>query len=110
MKNFIPAICRILANCEHGYANGYIIINSEHPYYGLDIEDLDHIDIHGYITYSESLKDFLYKHNIEILDDSLNDYWVLGFDTFHFKDNQNNWNKENCIQETLKLKHILEGV
>ena len=43
MKNFIPAICKILANCEHGYANGYVIINSEHPYYGLDIEDLDQL-------------------------------------------------------------------
>ena len=57
-----------------------------------------------------TIEQVLFGKFIEILDDSLSDYWVLGFDTFHFGDNQYDWNKENCIQETLKLKHILEGI
>lgn len=39
-----------------------------------------------------------------------NDWWILGFDTFHYGDTPLNWTRENVIAETLHLKTQLEDL
>lgn len=95
-----------------GYANGYVAIPKEHPYYGRDCNEIN-VDVHGDLTFSDFGKFFRESKTIEFINGSLKDiedYWVLGFDTCHFGDNLENWPREAVIEETLKLKKILENL
>lgn len=68
------------------------------------------INVHCGLTYSEKIREeFIEK--AEFLDSEKPDeeYWVFGFDTCHFEDNKDNWTKEKVIEETLKLKEIIEN-
>lgn len=96
-----------------GYANGYVAIPKNHPLYGVDYSEIeDLVNIHGGITFSapsEKCKQVWVTDKIEYLDKDIPDgYWVFGFDTMHFTDNEEICNKEWCIQETERLKEIFE--
>lgn len=54
-----------------GYRIGYIIIPEGHPWYGKDRDDLQHINVHGKITYSKINE---------------NNQWKIGFDCGHADD------------------------
>ena len=96
---------------EAGYANGYVAVPKDHPYYGRDYDSID-VDVHGGLTYScpgEALT--INTTGIELIEgniSNLKDYYVFGFDTCHYGDNLMNWSKEAVIAETLKLKRQLE--
>ncbi len=86
-----------------GWGNGYVVIlDRSHPLFGehymgkaneetgYDFRSkLDHLDVHGGITYSEY--------------DEKRCGWVIGFDSAHWMDNKENRPKEWCIQETEDL-------
>lgn len=94
-----------------GYANGYVMIPKEHPYYGKEYDDIDGIDVHGGLTFSDPM--ITNWNSIEWLDEkpeNLEDYWVLGFDTLHYGDSLDNWNRDAVIDETLRLKEQLENI
>ena len=68
------------------------------------------VPVHGGITYScryigSAKFEFLTKEP-----DESKDLWVFGFDTLHCDDNEEVWNKENCITETLKFLSYLENI
>jgi hypothetical protein len=69
-----------------GWGNGYVAVPLEHPWYGLDCDEID-VDIHGGLTFSEEI----------------DNYWVFGFDTNHYGDNLLNWPKLRVIDETMRL-------
>ena len=52
-----------------GHRCGYVKVPKDHPYYGLDYDDM-HIDVHGGVTYAEHYKD---------------GFWI-GFDCAHLGD------------------------
>jgi hypothetical protein len=69
------------------------------------------IDVHCGLTFSDDI-DALPIDNAEFIGckkPTGSKYWVFGFDTCHCDDNESNWPKEKVIEETLKLKEILEN-
>lgn len=98
---------------DKGWGNGYVAVPKEHPLYGVDYNDVDSdkITIHGGLTYSKNHIPEDVEAFTELLDnipDTLTKFWVLGFDTMHYMDNQQNCNKGYVIQQTLLLKQQLE--
>lgn len=102
-------------NDNGGYANGYVAVPPEHPWYGKSYEEVeDKIGIHGGLTFHAKSDECCAWDDIETINDDSNliplGWWVFGFDTIHAYDNLDNWNKEKCIAETLRLKEQLEEV
>lgn len=97
---------------EVGYANGYVAVPKDHPYYGKSYSEID-VDVHGGLTFSsEGSKVVELWSNIELIEGNLGnleDYWIFGFDTCHHGDNLETWTREAVISETLNLKRQLEG-
>lgn len=97
---------------EAGYANGYVAVPRDHPFFGKDYGDVD-IEVHGGLTFaapgSNISKDL---PETEVLEGRLydldEDWWVFGFDTCHYSDSLENWPREAVIEETLNLKRQLE--
>lgn len=102
------------AGMEVGYANGYVAVPKDHPFFGKGYDDVD-INIHGGLTFATS-GDNICKDlpETEVLDGCLydldEDWWVFGFDTCHHSDSLKNWPREAVIDETLNLKKQLEEV
>lgn len=65
------------------------ILHIKMDYYTL----MYNIDVHGGLTYAE------FGNGVN----APQDWWVLGFDTRHFGDNQENWSKEAVEAETKRL-------
>ena len=99
-------------------------------YHGRHYDDIEDIDVHGGLTYSESavLGEVSFGSktpirpkyvgrrnpifdNAEYVDgnpeDIGDDWWVFGFDTFHFGDNPEEWDREAVIRETMYLMEQL---
>lgn len=95
-----------------GYANGYVAVPPEHPLFGSDY-DYPEIHIHGGLAYSKSSGEVFEIFDMsafEMLDGDIPEgYWVFGFDTFHLGDNPVTRSREWCIEETNRLKEILEN-
>jgi len=77
----------------HGYANGYIGLPKEHPWFNKHYDNID-VDIHGGLTYSND-------HPPKGEPDGL---WWTGFDTAHCYDNQVNCDETYCRNEVESLK------
>ena len=95
-----------------GYANGYVAIPPEHPLFG-KYYDYPEIYVHGGLTFSRPSRDifeYFDTNAVEMLDGEIPiGYWVFGFDTFHPGDNPDTCSREWCIEETNRLKTILEN-
>ena len=76
-----------------GYGNGYVGVPKEHELYRVDYNDIQGIDIHGGLTFSDFWQE-----------ESKDNYWYLGFDTCHAFDNAENCNKQFVESEVKKLK------
>jgi hypothetical protein len=90
-----------LAGMEHGYANGYVGVPKEHPWYGKHYDEIESsydISVHGGLTFAGKLKE-----------DS-EDYWYVGFDTAHYRDNSHNCDKTYCENEVQSLKEQAEKI
>lgn len=98
-----------------GYANGYVAVPPEHPYYGKDYDNVP-VEIHGGLTFDSDAASINLSttgdwDNLEFLGEETslpNDFWVFGFDTLHYGDGITNWPRERCVEETLNLKEQLE--
>lgn len=102
---------------ECGYANGYVAVPPEHPFHGCHYDDAnDAIDIHGGLTFSSSKSDIKNPEweNAECIgfnsfDEIPDNYWVFGFDTMHFGDDEY-LDRDWCIKETKRLLTQLEAI
>lgn len=96
-----------------GYANGYVAVPKDPPYFGKFYEDVD-IQIHGGLTFSASGDRITAKDlpETEVIEGCLHNldenWWVFGFDTCHYMDTLESWPREAVIEETLDLKRQLE--
>ena len=95
-----------------GYANGYVAVPPSHPLYGLSHDKVEVLfNVHGGLTFS----DFMgivndERWSLEFLGDYgeiPDNWWVFGFDTQHYGDD--NLDRNYCVAETLKLKKQLEN-
>ncbi len=103
---------RAVIDC--GYANGYVAVPPEHPYFGADYDDVP-VSVHGGLTFGATVESIRKDNweNLEFLDGNTelpDGYWVFGFDTMHFNDSLTNWSRERCVEETLNLKKQLEDL
>ena len=102
---------------ECGYANGYVAVPPEHPFHGLHYDDAnDTIDIHGGLTFSSSKSDIKNPEwedceciGFNSFDEIPDNYWVFGFDTLHFGDDEY-LDRDWCIGETKRLLAQLEAI
>jgi hypothetical protein len=73
-----------------GEANGYLVIDDKnHPWFGKHYNDIS-VDVHGGLTYSESVNARTVKHFDDITENDVGS-WLIGFDTCHFGDSTDNW-------------------
>ena len=67
----------------------YIILDADNKLYGkhYDIINSEYdIDCHGGLTYSEDKLTFLIESDDGLVEDSINDKWVIGWDYGHYGD------------------------
>ena len=113
-NDFVREACKKFG-MDCGYANGYVAIPTDHPLYGKSYDAAYEAGItaHGGLTYSDSIVNVLSNFDLQGVDwldgEVPEEYWVFGFDTMHWEDTLNNWPRERCIEETNKLKSILEN-
>ena len=112
-KELRRAMCKIMLYTRSaGYANGYVAIPPEHPLFGKHYDELE-VDVHRGLTYSSPSSDifeYFDTRAIELLDEEIpKGWWVFGFDTLHYGDNPDTCPREWCVEETKRLKTILEN-
>ena len=115
---------------DHGTHNGYVAVPPTNKYHGKSYYDIDDIEVHGGITYSEPVtvgkttfmtkwkvdKKYIGKRdpilrNAEFITENTeigDDWWIFGFDTFHFGDDEENWDRNSVITETMDLLNQFE--
>ncbi len=81
---------------ETGWGNGYVALPEGHKFYGTPYDDVD-VEIHGGLTYGET----------EEIDGK--DYWVLGFDCCHYRDNKQTNTEQWLITEVQDLVNQLSA-
>ena len=95
--------------CMGGFANGYVAIPPNHPDYAINYADIS-VDVHGGLTFGEGMGEFKkHKKMLEYvtpigfnsLDEIPDDYFVYGFDTMHYGDED--MTKEDVVKETERL-------
>lgn len=92
-----------------GHSNGYIAVPKDHPWYGKDYDDID-ADVHGGLTFSNHMSDLTRTRAVGELPGS-DDYWVVGFDTCHYGDNEYNCDLNYVLSEVERLKQqALEAI
>lgn len=82
----------------HGYGCGYIGVPPDHPWHGMNYEELYkkyEIDVHGGLTWARGSVPQEKEYT---------NYWWFGFDTCHPNDNMHNCNENFCKQEIENLK------
>ena len=97
---------------EYGWGNGYVLLPHNHPFYGRDYNELN-IDAHGGLTFGEYFSDTIFLEWVEdreIIGDvnkenfqKFDKYWMIGFDTNHFGDNENSCSKKYVSNETCSI-------
>lgn len=86
-----------------GFGNGYVLLPPTHKYFKIHYDDIP-VEVHGGLTFSQSVDDRLSSWGI------LKEYtgwWCVGFDTAHFSDSLDDWDKQAVINETLYLMNQL---
>jgi hypothetical protein len=76
--------------CDRGLANGYVAIPKDHPWFGLEYEEIP-CDVHGGLTFGRPCNIF----------DS--EYWMIGFDTAHYQDTSGIWPIFRVFNEAMGL-------
>jgi hypothetical protein len=92
----LPNISRSL----FGWGNGYVAIPPTHILWGKDYNDANElISIHYGLTFS----DIIHESNNEFVKHAPAGWWVFGFDTAHFDDDEQKWPKEAVEAEAKRL-------
>ena len=126
VENDFPSFIRC------GTHNGYVAVPPGNRYHGKHYNMLNkQISVHGDLTLSEPAVYSEYAfgtYNYKLPDDLIgkrntlldfaefvteekmvgDDWWIFGFDTVHFGDDESAWNREAVIKETMRLKAQLE--
>lgn len=102
---------------SHGWGNGYVAIDQEHPFYGMkngyfdeeghfEMTKVAGLDVSGGVTFSGNVKR-MHENIFKVLPHE--DFWVIGFDTNHFNNNESH-DKNFVIVETMKLYNQINEV
>jgi len=89
---------------DFGWGNGYVLVNSSHPLYGKNWDEIN-LDVHGGITFSELVTPHL--RGIFGLRPGAEGKWCIGFDTHHGGDTLAEWTESKVREETERLKQLV---
>lgn len=77
---------------EVGWGNGYVLLPTNHPFYGIDYDDIN-VRVHGGLTYGQKFDSSNFFNQIKGLKyfgdlteencKKFEGYWMIGFDTAH---------------------------
>ena len=102
----------ILRGC--GFANGYVVIPKNHPLWGLHYtaEEIESLNVHGGITFSEKVDEDMINHILwgKDLEDGDLGSWIIGFDTCHSGDTLKKWPQVKVEKEVIKLLKQVENL
>ena len=97
---------------DFGWGNGYVLIPHNHPFYGVNYDELA-LDAHGGLTYGEKFKETRFLEWVECREidgditrenfEKFQNYWMIGFDTAHSGDNLDDCSKVYVMNETNNL-------
>lgn len=92
-----------------GSHNGYVILAPNHPLSEVYYNDIQDIEVHGGITFSNRISIFKHSTDFSETPELLNyqGYWVLGFDTQHAGDNAEKWSAKRTLRETERFAEQL---
>lgn len=91
---------------ERGWGNGYVCLPEGHPLYGKHYNKIDNLSVHGGLTFCGRSKDYNWADMPNAIRGC--NYWLLGFDTSHYNDNQSNCPKSYVLRETRMLAEQIE--
>lgn len=103
---------------DHWRANGYAVVNKDHPYYWKEVRQIErYLDVHWWVTFSNTLKQCKEKFS-RIYEEYLKLEWtseddevtIIWFDTFHYWDTKEEWDKEAVRKEAEILAEQLEKI
>jgi len=100
VKGFELISVKLNQSLPNGWGNGYVAIPPSHPLWGVDYSDVNDIDVHGGLTYSELKIPHMTGKGFS---DIPSNYWVFGFDTSHWDDTEKKWPKEAVEAEAKRL-------
>lgn len=87
---------------QRGWGNGYVAVPPKHPLHGVHMERIS-VGTHFEISYT----DYPSPH-IALAHEINPRHWLIGFDTMHSGCTLENWPKERVVEETERLKFLLE--
>lgn len=91
-----------LNGLEHGWGNGYVLVPEGHPWHGVNYDDI-RCEVHYGLTFGEIVTKELIEYWPE-LEERHEGMYMVGFDTAHLNDTQENWPKERVFYEAENLK------
>lgn len=86
---------------DFGWGNGYVILPKEHPCFGMDYDNMYDINCESELTFSATAEDCIWPEVEEKY--RTKDYWIVGFDTAHYRDTLKGWPKERVQAVADKL-------
>lgn len=89
----------IVRHPDFGHLCGYVVIPQDHPLYGNNnyMQDMNHLDVHGGITYGQ------FQYLTELKDNNkYKDKYLIGFDCAHTWDIQPYYDKRQVIKDIQK--------
>ena len=95
IKVIVVPINSGLMGDHHGVANGYVGVYKDHPWYRKHYDELQDVQVHGGLTYSDSRNPETFKCD--------RDWWYVGFDTCHSGDTCTFWDMNRVMMETQYL-------
>lgn len=95
-----------LRDIPHGWGNGYVALPNTHPMFGIDYNDIP-VYVLGGLSFGEYIHDELsaFKCGFPA---SFVGHYVVGFDTTHYNNNEENHPIEYVLAETKSLAKQLE--
>ena len=90
----------IVVVTHFGHRCGYVGVPESHPAYNIHYNNLEHIDVHGGLTFSGGDAKYPIETNGKM--------WWLGFDYAHYGDNPNIQNTKYVMSECENLAEQLK--
>lgn len=108
-RRFTDTSLEPLLAFEYGWGNGYVAIPPNHPGWGKDWETTSpYLDVHGGVTLCGKFHEPWRKIEGEVIPEEITkDWWIVGFDTGHWGDNEHDQNEAFVRNET---EHLLRQI
>lgn len=102
MDLFILEGEKIQRNLNLGWGNGYVILDKNHPWYRIGYKEIP-VEVHGGLAYGAVIDKGMIHAWKEDLSEEDEGKYLIGFNTAHYGDNQDNCNREYVEEQAVEL-------